>query len=178
MIAIGPSGSSRAELNDEQQSATERLLESSWAQRERRASRRELAVDATAAGLFVAAAGALALTGDAAGLRPGLAALLIAVYAVVARIEFPVGAGYVVPTQLILVPMLLLLPPAVVPAAVGLGMALGNAVDWMFGRVPPRRVLSAVPDAWHAVGPALVLLLAGSPVIGFDRLPLLAAALA
>ena len=54
MIAIGPSGVSRAELDDEQmQSATERLLESSWAQRERRASRRELAVDATAAALFV-----------------------------------------------------------------------------------------------------------------------------
>ena len=127
MIAIGPSGSRRAELNDEQQSATERLLESSWAQRERRASRRELAVDATAAGLFVAAAGALAVAGDTAGLRPGIAALLIAIYAVVARIEFPVGAGYVVPTQLILVPMLLMLPPAVVPAAVGRRAGGGSA---------------------------------------------------
>ena len=44
-------------------------------------------------------------------------------YALVARIEFPVGAGYVVPTQLVLVPMLLVLPPAAVPAAVGIGMA-------------------------------------------------------
>ena len=146
MIAIGPSGSSRAELNDEQQSATERLLERSWAQRERRASRRELAVDATAAGLFVAAAGALALVGDTTGVRPGIAALLIAVYAVVARIEFPVGAGYVVPTQLVLVPMLLMLPPAVVPAAVGVGLVVAATIDWSLGRVPPRRVLSAVPD--------------------------------
>src|SRR6185437_6064332 len=178
MIAIGPSGSSRAELNEEPQSATERLLESSWAQRERRASRRELAVDATAAGLFLAAAGALALAGGAAGLRPGVAALLIAVYTVVARIEFPVGAGYVVPTQLILVPMLLMLPPAVVPAAVALGLVLGAAIDWSLGRVPPRRVLSAVPDAWHAIGPALVLVLAGSPFIDFDQLPLLVAAFA
>ena len=87
-----------------------------------------------------------------------MAALLIGVYALVGRIEFPVGAGYVVPTQLILVPMLLMLPPAVVPAAVGAGMVSGNAVDWALGRVPPRRVLSAVPDAWHAVGPAAVLL--------------------
>jgi diguanylate cyclase (GGDEF)-like protein len=178
MIAIGISGSSRAELNDEQQSATERLLVSSWAQRERRASRRELAVDATAAGLFLAAAGALAVVGGAAGLRAGVAALLIAVYAVVARIEFPVGAGYVVPTQLILVPMLLMLPPAVVPAAVALGLVLGAAIDWSLGRVPPRRVLSAVPDAWHAIGPALVLVLAGSPFIDFDQLPLLVAAFA
>ena len=169
---------------DQADSATERLLEHSWERRQRRASERELVVDAIAAALFAAVAGALLLT---AGIHPrpgevapltGTAALLIAVYALAARIEFPVGAGFVVPTQLVLVPMLLVLPPAAVPAAVGIGMALGNAVDWMFGRVPPRRVLSAVPDAWHAVGPALVLLLAGSPVIGFDRLPLLAAALA
>ncbi|MGH2894240.1 MAG: bifunctional diguanylate cyclase/phosphohydrolase, partial [Solirubrobacteraceae bacterium] len=32
--------------------------------------------------------------------------------------------------------------------------------------------------AWHAVGPAVVLLIAGSPQIGFAQLPLLAAALA
>jgi diguanylate cyclase (GGDEF)-like protein len=167
------------------ESATERLLERSWEERERSASERELLVDAIAAALFVTVAATLLLA--AGGIHPlagavgpftGTAALLIAVYALVVRIEFPVGAGYVVPTQLILVPMLLVLPPAAVPAAVGCGMALGNAVDWMFGRVPPRRVLSAVPDAWHAAGPAIVLLLAGSPTIGFERLPLLAGAIA
>ena len=167
------------------QSATERLLEGSWERRARRASERELLVDAVAAALFVAAAGALVLAAGAfhphageVGFLTGTSALLIAVYALVARIEFPVGAGYVVPTHLILVPMLLVLPPAAVPAAVGVGLALGNAVYWVFGRVPPRRVLSAIPDAWHAVGPALILLIAGSPTIGFDQLPLLAAALA
>jgi diguanylate cyclase (GGDEF)-like protein len=163
-------------------SATERLLESSWERRARRASERELLVDWVAAALFVAVAGALLLAAGAGhaegGALAGTAALLIAVYALVARIEFPVGAGYVVPTQLVLVPMLLVLPSAAVPAAVGFGMAFGNAVDWMFGRVPPRRVLSAVPDAWHSVGPAVVLLLAGSPTIGFGRVPLLAVALA
>jgi diguanylate cyclase (GGDEF)-like protein len=65
-----------------------------------------------------------------------------------------------------------------VPAAVGAGMVIGNGVDWAFGRVPPRRVLSAVPDAWHAVGPAAVLLAAGSPQIGFGQLPLLGLAFA
>src|SRR5689334_13132547 len=123
MIAIGPTRASGTELqDDEPQSATERLLESSWSQRERGASRCELVVDATAAVLFVAASAALALAGGTTGLRPGVATLLIAVYAIVARIEFPVGAGYVVPTQLILVPMLLMLPPAVVPVAVGIGL--------------------------------------------------------
>ena len=163
-------------------SATEQLLERSWEGRERQASERELLVDAIAGALFIVVAATLLLAGGGAhlhgGAAAGTAALLIAVYALVARIEFPVGAGYVVPTQLVLVPMLVVLAPGAVPAAVGIGMVLGNAVDWMFGRVPPRRVLSAVPDSWHAVGPAVVLLLAGSPTIGFDQLPLLAVALA
>ncbi len=170
---------------DVAESAAERLLEHSWERRARPASQRELLVDAVAAAMFAAVAVALVLAhggirphAGQVGLLTGTGALLIAVYALVARIEFPVGAGYVVPTQLVLVPMLLVLPPAAVPAAVGLGMVLGNAVDWMFGRVPPRRVLSAVPDAWHSVGPAAVLLLAGSPTIAFGQLPLLAAAIA
>jgi diguanylate cyclase (GGDEF)-like protein len=163
---------------DESQSATERLLETSWAGRERRASERELIVEASAAALFVIAATVLVLAGGVAGLRPQVAALLIGVYAVVGRIEFPVGAGYVVPTQLILVPMLLMLPPGVVPVAVAIGLVSGNAAECALGRVPPRRILSAVPDAWHAVGPAVVLLVAGSPRIGFAELPLLAVAFA
>ncbi|HZE07102.1 MAG TPA: hypothetical protein VE127_17870, partial [Solirubrobacteraceae bacterium] len=159
-------------------SATERLLERSWEERERRASERELTVDAVAALLFALTAGALVLWAGPSLPHPGLAALLVAVYAVVGRIEFPVGAGYVVPTQLILIPMLLMLPPAAVPPAVVLGLVLGNAADWALGRVPPRRLLSAVPDAWHAIGPAAVLLAAGSPRIGIGQLPVLAAAFA
>ncbi|MBV9803648.1 MAG: GGDEF domain-containing protein, partial [Solirubrobacterales bacterium] len=162
----------------ETESATERLLEHSWEGRERRASDRELVIDAIAAALFGAVASLLVIGGSLAGLRLAMLALLIGVYALVGRVEFPVGVGYVVPTQLILMPMLLILPPAVVPAAVGAGLVIGNAVDWAFGRVPPRRVLSAVPDAWHAVGPAAVLLAAGAPRIGFDQLPLLGLAFA
>ncbi|MFZ1997530.1 MAG: diguanylate cyclase [Solirubrobacteraceae bacterium] len=163
---------------DDSQSATERLLETSWEGRERRASERELIVEALATALFLAAAAVLVLAGGVAGLRPQVAALLIGVYALVGRIEFPVGAGHVVPTQLILVPMLLMLPPGVVPIAVAIGLVSGNAAECALGRVPPRRILSAVPDAWHAVGPAVVLLIAGSPRIGFAQLPLLAVAFA
>jgi hypothetical protein len=108
-------------LEDQSQSATERLLASSWEARERRASQRELIVDATAAALFITAASALLWVGGLATLRPGTAALLIAVYALVGRIEFPVGAGYVVPTQLILIPMLVV--------AVTRGMARDRARD-------------------------------------------------
>jgi diguanylate cyclase (GGDEF)-like protein len=162
----------------EAESATERLLERSWERRDRRASERELIVDAAASLLFIAVALALPLAWGLAGLDASIAVVLIGVYALASRIEFPVGAGYVVPTELVLVPMLLTLPPAAVPVAVGLGMVIGNTVDYAFGRVAPRRVLSAIPDAWHAVGPAVVLLAAGSPTIGFEQLPLLAVAFA
>lgn len=162
----------------ELQSPADQWLELSWSDRERQASGRELVVDGCAAILFLAAAGVLLPWFGLPGLRPGLAVLLVALYAVAARIEFPVGAGYVVPTQLVLVPMLMLLPPACVPIAVGVGLVSGNAVDWARGRVPGRRVLSAIPDAWHAIGPAVLLLAAGSPRIGLGQLPLLGAAIA
>src|SRR4051794_34158926 len=161
-------------------SASERLLEDTWEARERaRASRRELWVDAAAGALFVAAAaGLLAVAGGARPLQPVVAALLVALYAVVARVEFPVGAGHVLPTQLVLVPMLVVLPPAAAPGLVACGLLIGTVIDWALGRVPARRLVSAVPDAWHALGAAVVLVVAGSPAIGFHAFPLMTGAFA
>ena len=158
-------------------SPTEQLLESSWEDRERkRASQREVIVEAAAAALFVAVAALLIVISHPWASRPEVAGLLVGIYVVVARIEFPIGTGHVVPTQLVLIPMLLWLPPAMVPVAVALGLTGAASVDWAMRRVPARRVLSAVPDAWHAVGPALVLILAGAPHIDFEDLPLLGVA--
>jgi diguanylate cyclase (GGDEF)-like protein len=140
----------------------ERLLEDSWDTRSEHASRRELITEGTASVVFLAVAvpfGASALAG--ANPRLGALVLLIALYAVVARmIRFPVGAGYIVPSYLVLVPMLLLLPPMAVPLAAAAGLALGTLVRWITGRARAEQLLFAVPDAWHAFGPALVLALA------------------
>jgi diguanylate cyclase (GGDEF)-like protein len=156
----------------------DQLLDETWETRERRGSRRELTVEAIAAVLFTGAAAALlTISPPAHVVRPGTACLLIAIYAIVARIEFPVGAGHVIPTQLVLVPMLVMLPPATVPLAVAAGLALSIVPDWLRGRVAFRRVLSAVPDGWHAIGPAAVLIAGGSPHIGGRQIPLVAAAL-
>lgn len=141
----------------------ERLLEDSWDTRSEHASRRELIVEGTASVVFLAVAvplGASALTGG--NVRLGALVLLIALYAVVARmIRFPVGAGYIVPSYLVLVPMLLLLPPLAVPLAAAAGLALGTLVRWITRRARAEQLLFAVPDAWHAFGPAIVLALAG-----------------
>ena len=75
----------------------DRLLEDSWETRSRRLPRRELLSELLAAGLFVAVAGALLSSANAtAGFRPGVALLLVAIYVVLAGIEFPeIGRAHV-----------------------------------------------------------------------------------
>jgi diguanylate cyclase (GGDEF)-like protein len=164
----------------ENQSAAERLLEDSWEARARaRASRRELIVEAAAGALFLVAwTGLLVAQGAAQPLDPAAAGLLVALYVLVARVEFPVGTGHVLPTQLVLIPMLVLLPPAIVPGVVAAGLIAATAIDWALRRVPARRLVSAVPDAWHALGAAVVLVAAGSPPIDFHAAPLMVGAFA
>ena len=139
------------------------LLEDSWELRARRASRRELVAEAGAAALFGLSSGALVAV--AGGGAPSLwqAALLVVLYALVSRVEFQVGAGHAVPSQLVLVPMLLLLPPATVPLLAAAGLVLGAVVEWAIGKGGSQRILFSIPDAWHALGPATVLVLMGDP---------------
>ena len=156
--------------------AGERLLEESWETRTRRVSARELTSEAVAGCVFLVCAGVLAAGPLAAGeVDPATAALLVVLYAVVSRIEFPVGAGYVVPSYLVLVPMLALLPPGVVPLLTAAALVLGAAGQWATGQAGPERLLFSIPDAWHAVGPALLLVLVG-PVQGEAELSALFAA--
>jgi diguanylate cyclase (GGDEF)-like protein/putative nucleotidyltransferase with HDIG domain len=165
--------------NIESAAATDRLLEASWTTRSRRLPRRELLSELGAAALFFAAVGALLWGGGATtGFHLGVAALLVGVYFVLAGIEFPVGGGNVVPTQLVLVPMFVLLPPAIVPVTVAAGLLSAKLADWARGRGSMDRVLFSVPDAWHAIGPATVLTLAGAPALDLGDPALLGAAFA
>ncbi len=158
--------------------AAERLLEDSWETRSRGVDRRELLTEVAAGALFVLCAVALLLVpGARVGFDVGVAITLVVLYTLVSRVEFPVGAGYVVPSQLVLVPMLVLLPPATVPLLVAIGLVLARASDLVRRRGSGLRLLFAVPDAWHALGPAIVLVLAGAPQLDLSNLPLLGAAL-
>jgi len=150
----------------------ERLLEDSWETRSRRVSRRELLVETAAALLFLACAVPLALAAMGSHhVDLGLAAVLVGLYALTSRmIKFPIGAGYVVPSYLVLVPMLLLLPPGLAPLLCAAGLVLGTVGQVAARRVGPERVLFAIPDAWHALGPAVVLVAAGT---GHSNLALL-----
>src|SRR5215210_1845151 len=98
------------------EAADETLLAEARARARTRLGRRERLTATLLAGGFLAAAAAMAAAlpwntpFDAA-----TAALLVPALALVSRIEFEIGTGSVVPTQLVLVPMLLLLPAPVVP---------------------------------------------------------------
>jgi diguanylate cyclase (GGDEF)-like protein len=138
--------------------SAERLLERWRPYDARSLTRRELRIELLAASSVVAVAVAMPLLFDGErALDPWVALALIVTYALASRVHLYLGAGSAVPTQLVLVPMLFLLPPAVVPACVALALVAADAVD------RPQRILASIADAWHAVGPALVFAVAGAP---------------
>ena len=141
--------------------AVERLMEDSWKARSQRASRREMLVETGASALFLVFAIPLAVAAlNSHGIDPLLAGLLVVLYAISSRIvQFPIGAGYVVPSYMVLVPMLLLLPPGIVPLLTAAGLVLGSFGQAAIQRTKPERVFLAISDAWHTLGPATVLLL-------------------
>jgi putative nucleotidyltransferase with HDIG domain len=129
-------------------------------------------------GSFLAAAVALATLGSHAGFSPATAALYVVAIAAAGHVRFDVGAGFTVPTQAIFVPMLFAMPPAVVPLLVPLALALGMAPAVARGETAPSWLLTTLGNSWFALGPALVLVLAGvhSPTGHWDVLvPALAA---
>jgi putative nucleotidyltransferase with HDIG domain len=88
---------------------------------------------------------------------------MVAAYALASRIEFEVGGGLAVPTELVLVPMLFVLPLQLVPLAVASGLVLGAAPELVTARESLERGVVAVASAWHSFGPVLVLLALGEP---------------
>src|ERR671937_124315 len=64
--------------------------------------------------------------------------------------------------ELLLVPMLFALPAKAVPLVVVIGLLVGDLPDYLSGRRHVLRAVHALGDAWHSVGPALVLALFAS----------------
>jgi diguanylate cyclase (GGDEF)-like protein len=106
-----------------------------------------------------------------------IALFFAALLAAASRIEFEVGAGSAVPTQVLLVPMLFVLPLGQVPLWVALGYVLGELPDHARARRHPERLLVPLCASWHAVGAVAVLALAGEHGFDWNDWPLYAAAL-
>ena len=146
----------------------ERLLDASRSSRRARLLTRELAIDGGFAFAFLIAATALAILADNGSTSLFTIACFVCAYALLAGADFQSGAGFALPTQLVFVPMLLLLDPSEVPLMVAAALALKHAVRAAMGKQPAERIIVGVSDAWFSIGPALVLALAepGPPAWG------------
>ena len=105
-------------------------------------------------------------------------AVLVASYALASRVEFEIGAGSAIPTQLVFVPMLFVLPARIVPLCVALGLVLGALPEVRGSRMHAERLLVQLVSAWHALGPAIVMLAAHEPGATLGAWPVVAVALA
>ena len=107
----------------------------------------------------------------------GVIALYIGVYALASRVEFEVFTGSSVPTQLVFVPMLFVLPLRIVPLAVAAALMLGSTIDWRTSGIGPRRSPLNLIGSWHALGPVFVLSLSGVQPLAWTRWPIYLSAL-
>jgi HD-GYP domain-containing protein (c-di-GMP phosphodiesterase class II) len=158
--------------------AQQRVIEEQRGRRLNRVAKRERLSIFVSAGAFLAAAVALAVvlpSDRSPGLVAGL--LLVAVYALAFELHFEIGTGSAVPTQLVLVPMLFVLPAGLVPLAVAAGIVLASLIEYARGSLHLDRVFMRLVNCWHAIGPALVIGLAGEPVPNLGHWPLYLAAL-
>jgi HD-GYP domain-containing protein (c-di-GMP phosphodiesterase class II) len=107
----------------------------------------------------------------------GLAVAYLACAAAASQVRFDIAGGITIPIQVVFVPMLLALPAALTPLLMMMAWAGGMLPAVLAGRLAPSRLLTAPGNSWFALGPAVVLVLAGDhhPI---DHPGLLAAALA
>jgi diguanylate cyclase (GGDEF)-like protein len=126
---------------------------------------------------FLAVAVALPLLGSSSRHFTAVDVVVLAVFIVLTRLEYPVGAGAAVPAQLAFVPLLFTMPLRDVPLAVGLGVAAATGVLTLAGK---RQTLcpNALGAAWFTIPPVLILLAAGDRPFSWDRWPLYLAAFA
>jgi len=139
---------------------------------------RERAVELWLAALVIAAAVVIAGGFHAERkFHAGATVAFLAAYLVAKRIKFAVGAGYTIPTQLVFVPMLFLLPTPLVPLVVIVGSVLTVLPDVLSGRRHVDRFLIGPADAAYAIAPTLVLLVAHAQTPVWSHWPVFVAAL-
>jgi putative nucleotidyltransferase with HDIG domain len=133
----------------------------------------ELAVEGAVAAAFLAVAMSMALLiGSPRSIDTRTLVLLVGLYVIACQATFEIADGYTVPTQLVLVPMLFLLPTPVVPLVVSVSWALGKVFEQASGEATVHRAFNVFGDCWHAIGPALVLIVAGAQTFDWGNWPI------
>lgn len=108
----------------------------------------------------------------------GLAAVLVALYTVASLVEFEVGSGSAVPTQIVLVPMLFLVPTGWTPLMAAAGFVLAGIIGRLLRHPDQSSFATLVSTSWYAIGPAAVLLAVGEQPLSWSSWPIYAAAFA
>lgn len=137
-----------------------------------------LRAELSAAALFLTGAAALAL--GARWDRPLSAASLVVcalAFLIARRITFPVGSAHTSPTQLVLVPMLFVLPTPAVPIVVGACSVLSMWPELVGGRVGIRPLAACLADCLYSLVPAAILVLTGDQRFAWDHWPVFVLAL-
>ena len=140
---------------------------------------RERMVVASFAALYCVAAVAIALAVPSE--REVSVALVLGLligHAAVSRVRFEFGGGFVVPEQLVIVPMLLLGPLPYVPVLIAAAGALTLVPDFVRGSWSKDRWLNPIADSWPVLVPVLILGLFAPGPPTLDSAPLYALALA
>lgn len=127
-------------------------------------SPRQLRAELLVGGAFlVAAIALLVLGGDGRDWELGPLVALLLACAVATNVRFELGQGETDASLLVLVPMLFVLPTEAVPLLVVAGYVLGRLPDVARRVEHPLDLVFALANAWHAVGPAVVLVVATDP---------------
>lgn len=124
---------------------------------------RDLASEIVTTVIFFIAAIVLATQGPIEIEHPYLLALLTVAFAITSRIGFPIEMAVAIPTQMLLMPLLMLGPPAIVPLLVFGAIASAGLVAAVMQGGSRKRTLTSGGDALYSLGPATVFVIAGSP---------------
>ncbi|HEV7846725.1 MAG TPA: hypothetical protein VGO83_10755, partial [Thermoleophilaceae bacterium] len=119
---------------------------------------RERVVVAVFAALYCVAAVLIALlVPSERSVSPLLVAGLLLGHAAVSQVRFEFGVGFVVPEQLVVVPLLLLCPLPYVPALIAAAGALALVPDFRRGSWSKDRWLKPIADSWSYLAPVIIL---------------------
>lgn len=131
-----------------------------------------------AIGFLVAALAVLLTVHDTR--HPGIPIVVLytALFGLLSRVGFEIDVGYAIPVQLVLVPMLFVLPLSWVPFCVAAGYLLRDPRGLVTGKLTLPRASLRLVSSWHAIGPVVVLALAASTGPRWSAWPIYVGALA
>jgi putative nucleotidyltransferase with HDIG domain len=125
-------------------------------------SRRERLAELLIDGGFLVAAAALVVARPPHGVDVFAALLCVILMALATRVEFDLPWGFTVATQLAFVPLLFALPVTLVPFAVVLALMLAAVPEIARRELRPSRLVKRIGNAWFAIGPVAVFVIAGT----------------